>query len=87
MLRKALQSAVAHGGHSSSIAQRRALHTSRPALAKILCADSIDPVRLTTCACVYIPAVPCVCLCVYLSSISLLCHVRRAPRQVDDERV
>jgi hypothetical protein len=32
------------GGHNQTRIQQAGLHASRPALAKILCADSIDPV-------------------------------------------
>jgi len=42
MMRRALQRSTSVGGHYQ---QRAHLHASRPALAKILCADSIDPVR------------------------------------------
>lgn len=45
MMRRALQRSSSVGGHYLQHAQRAHLHASRPALAKILCADSIDPVR------------------------------------------
>lgn len=44
MMRRALQRSSSVGGHYQQHAQRAHLHASRPALAKILCADSIDPV-------------------------------------------
>lgn len=46
MLRRGVLQAVRGAGPAgiTSLGAKRALHGSRPALAKILCSDSIDPV-------------------------------------------
>ena len=47
-LLQALRAQATAGGHyvPAAAGGKRALHSSTPALAKILCSDSIDPVRL-----------------------------------------